>query len=74
MRRDEAAGKVPLPVQEPYQFPIALVERIRTPGHFEVELGRERALEGDVLDVVIRLEPGDGAEQVDVLLELPPGL
>jgi uncharacterized protein (DUF58 family) len=40
----------------------------------EVELDRERALEGELLDVCIRFGPGDGAERVDVLLELPPGL
>ena len=40
----------------------------------EVELDRERALEGELLDVWIRFGPNDGAEQIDVLLELPPGL
>jgi uncharacterized protein (DUF58 family) len=39
-----------------------------------VELDRERALEGELLDVSVRLGPGDEAERVDVLLELPRGL
>ncbi len=39
-----------------------------------VELDRERALEGELLDVSIRFGPSDGTEQIDVLLELPPGL
>jgi uncharacterized protein (DUF58 family) len=39
-----------------------------------VELERERALEGDELDVTVTLEPEAGAERIDVLLELPPGL
>jgi uncharacterized protein (DUF58 family) len=39
-----------------------------------VELERERTLEGDDLDVIVRLTPGVGAERVDVLLELPQGL
>jgi uncharacterized protein (DUF58 family) len=40
----------------------------------EVELDRERALEGELLDVWIRFGPGDGVEALDVLLELPAGL
>jgi uncharacterized protein (DUF58 family) len=39
-----------------------------------VELERERTLEGDELDVTVALVPASGAERVDVLLELPPGL
>jgi uncharacterized protein (DUF58 family) len=39
-----------------------------------VELERERALEGDELEVAVTLEPAVGAERVDVLLELPRGL
>ena len=39
-----------------------------------VELERERVLEDDELDVVVTLAAGTGAERVDVLLELPPGL
>ena len=60
--------------------PFALVAavgalQVRAPRlEVEVELDRERALEGDLLDVSIRLRPSDGIEQIDVLLELPPGL
>ena len=39
-----------------------------------VALERERVLEEDELDVVVTLEAAGGAERVDVLLELPPGL
>jgi uncharacterized protein (DUF58 family) len=39
-----------------------------------VDLRRDRVLEGDELDVIVTLEPTVGAERVDVLLELPPGL
>jgi uncharacterized protein (DUF58 family) len=39
-----------------------------------VELDRERALEGETLDVRIRFGSGEGAERVDVFLELPRGL
>ncbi len=39
-----------------------------------VLLERERTLEGDELDVTVKLEPATGAERVDVLLELPRGL
>ena len=75
-----AALALRLPELVLFAAPFALVAavgtlQVRAPRiGVEGELGRERALEGDVLDVVIRLEPGDGAEQVDVLLELPPGL
>jgi uncharacterized protein (DUF58 family) len=63
-----------------FAAPFALVAAlgtllVRTPRiDAEVELDRERALEGDLLDVTIRFGPSDGTEQVDVLLELPPGL
>jgi uncharacterized protein (DUF58 family) len=40
----------------------------------EVELERERALEGEPLDVSIRLGPSAGAERIDVFLELSHGL
>src|SRR5947208_10472872 len=40
----------------------------------EVELDRERALEGDLLDVSILLRSSGGIEQIDVFLELPPVL
>ncbi len=39
-----------------------------------VELERDRMLEGDELDVAVSLDPGRGAERLDVLLELPHGL
>ena len=39
-----------------------------------VTLERDRTVEGDELDVAVSLEPAVGAERVDVLLELPPGL
>jgi uncharacterized protein (DUF58 family) len=39
-----------------------------------VELENERTLEGDELDVSVTLDPAAGAERLDVLLELPPGL
>ena len=49
--------------------------QVRTPRiEVEVELDRERALEGELLDVLIQFAPGDGVERVDVLLELPAGL
>lgn len=49
--------------------------QVRTPRlEVEVELDRERALEGELLDVLIRFAPGDGVERVDMLLELPAGL
>jgi uncharacterized protein (DUF58 family) len=49
--------------------------QVRTPRiEVEVELDRERALEGELVDVLIRFAPGDGVERVDVLLELPAGL
>jgi uncharacterized protein (DUF58 family) len=40
----------------------------------DVELDRERALEGELLDVWIRFAPADAVERLDVLLELPAGL
>ncbi len=40
----------------------------------QVEFDRERTLEGDELEVEVRLEPEVGAERVDVLLELPQDL
>jgi len=60
--------------------PFALVTavsafQVRAPRiDVEVELDRERALEGELLDVSIRFAPGDGVERLDVLLELPAGL
>ena len=39
-----------------------------------VELDRERALEGELLDVGIKFGPGDRVERLEVLLELPAGL
>jgi uncharacterized protein (DUF58 family) len=49
--------------------------QVRTPRiEAEVELDRERALEGELLDVSIRLAPGEAVERLDVLLELPAGL
>jgi uncharacterized protein (DUF58 family) len=60
--------------------PFALVVAVsallvRAPSiEVEVEVDRERALEGELLDVAIRFAPGDGAERVDVLLDLPAGL
>jgi uncharacterized protein (DUF58 family) len=49
--------------------------QVRTPRiDVEVELDRDRALEGELLDVWIRFGPGDGVETLDVLLELPAGL
>jgi uncharacterized protein (DUF58 family) len=39
-----------------------------------VELDRERALEGELLDVCIQFRPGDGVERLDLLLVLPAGL
>ena len=49
--------------------------QVRTP-HIEVEvkLDRERALEGELLDVWIRFAAADAVERLDVLLELPAGL
>jgi len=60
--------------------PFAVVSAVsalqaRTPRiEVEVELDRERALEGELLDVWIRFGPGDGVERLDVLLEVPAGL
>ena len=60
--------------------PFALVAavsalQVRAPRiEVEVELDRERALEGELLDICIQFGPADGAERVDVLLELPAGL
>jgi uncharacterized protein (DUF58 family) len=49
--------------------------QVRTPRiEVDVELDRERALEGELLDVSIRFAPGDAVERLDVLLELPAGL
>jgi uncharacterized protein (DUF58 family) len=39
-----------------------------------VHLERDRALEGDELDVVVRLDAGHGAGRLDLLLEVPRGL
>jgi uncharacterized protein (DUF58 family) len=60
--------------------PFALVPALgvvlsRTPRlEVEVALARERTLEGDELDVTLTVEAAVGAERVDVLLELPPGI
>ena len=49
--------------------------QVRTPRiEVEVELDRERALEGELLDVSIRFAPDEAVERLDVLLELPAGL
>jgi uncharacterized protein (DUF58 family) len=49
--------------------------QVRTPRiEVEVELDRDRALEGELLDVSIRFAPGEAVERLDVLLELPAGL
>jgi uncharacterized protein (DUF58 family) len=49
--------------------------QVRTPHvEVEVELARERALEGELLDVWIRFAGADAVERLDVLLELPAGL
>jgi uncharacterized protein (DUF58 family) len=49
--------------------------QVRTPRiEVDVELDRERALEGELLDVSIRFAPGEAVERLDVLLELPAGL
>jgi uncharacterized protein (DUF58 family) len=49
--------------------------QVRTPRiEVAVELDRERALEGELLDVSIRFAPGETVERLDVLLELPAGL
>ena len=75
-----AALVLRLPELVSFAAPFALVAavgalQVRAPRiDAEVELDRERALEGDLLDVAIRFGPGNGAERVDVLLELPPGL
>ncbi len=60
----------------PFALVLALgTLQVRAPRiDVEVEFDRERALEGELLDVWIRFGPGDGAEQIDVLIELPPGL
>ena len=60
--------------------PFALVVavgalQVRLPSiDVDIELDRERALEGELLDVWLRFGPGYGAERIDVLLELPSGL
>jgi uncharacterized protein (DUF58 family) len=60
--------------------PFALVVavgalQVRAPSiDVDIELDRERALEGELLDVWLRFGPGYGAERIDVLLELPSGL
>jgi uncharacterized protein (DUF58 family) len=60
--------------------PFALVAavsalQVRAPRiEVEVELGGERALEGELLDVRVRLGSADAVERLDVLLELPAGL
>jgi uncharacterized protein (DUF58 family) len=60
--------------------PFALVPPLgvllaRTPQlEATVELERERTLEGDELDVSVTIDSEAGAERLDVLLELPPGL
>src|SRR5438128_2533351 len=75
-----AALALRLPELVLFAAPFALVAavgtlHVRAPRiDVAVELDRERTLEGDLLDVEIRLRSRDGAEQVDVLLELPPGL
>jgi uncharacterized protein (DUF58 family) len=60
----------------PFALVVALgTLQVRAPRiDVEVEVDRERALEGELLDVWIRFEPGDGVERIDVLLELPPEL
>ena len=75
-----AALALRLPELVLFAAPFALVAavgalQVRAPRiDLEVELAHERALEGDLLDISIRLDPRDAAERVDVLLELPPGL
>jgi len=75
-----AALVLRLPELVLFAAPFALVAavaalQVRTPRiDVEVELDRERTLEGDLLDVSLRFEPSDGTERMDVLLELPPGL
>jgi uncharacterized protein (DUF58 family) len=75
-----AALALRLPELVLFAGPFALVAavgalQVRAPRiDVAVELDRERALEGELLDVEIRLWPREGAEQVDMLLELPPGL
>src|ERR1700704_3343956 len=60
--------------------PFALVVavgalQVRTPSiDVDIELDREQALEGELLDVWLRVGPGDRAERIDVLLDLPSGL
>jgi uncharacterized protein (DUF58 family) len=60
--------------------PFALVAaigtlQVRAPRiEVDVELDRERALEGELVDVRVAFGRDGGAERVDVLLELPPGL
>jgi uncharacterized protein (DUF58 family) len=75
-----AALALRLPELVLFAAPFALVAavgalQVRAP-HIDVAVGleRERALEGDLLDVQIRMRPREGAEQVDMLLELQPGL
>jgi uncharacterized protein (DUF58 family) len=60
----------------PFAVVITLAAfQVRTPRiEVEVELDRERALEGELLDVSIRFAPGEAVERLDVLLELPAGL
>ncbi len=75
-----AALALRLPELVLFAAPFALVAavgalQVRAPRiEVEVELAHERALEGDLLDISIRLDPSDAAERVDVLLELPPDL
>src|SRR5256886_10450683 len=75
-----AALALRLPELVLFAAPFALVAavgalQVRAPRiDVEVELAHERALEGDLLDISIRLDPSDAAERVDVLLELPPDL
>jgi uncharacterized protein (DUF58 family) len=75
-----AALVLRLPELVLFAAPFALVGavaalQVRTPRiDVQVELDRERTLEGDLLDVSLRFEPSDGIERMDVLLELAPGL
>jgi uncharacterized protein (DUF58 family) len=75
-----AALVLRLPELVLFAAPFALVAavaalQVRTPRiDVQVELDRERTLEGDLLDVSLRFEPSDGIERMDVLLELAPGL
>jgi uncharacterized protein (DUF58 family) len=75
-----AALVLGLPELVLFAAPFALVVavgalQVRAPSvDVDIELERERALEGELLDAWLRLGPGDGAERIDVLLELPSGL